>query len=83
LGDVYIADFSQPGGVAEYAPGRMNALRSLAAGDLGVISVALDPDGNLYAADQFDNRVFVYAPGKTQPFRVYTTLNPAFVTISP
>jgi hypothetical protein len=32
-------------------------------------------DRHLYAADQFDNRVFVYAPGKADPLRIYVVLD--------
>jgi hypothetical protein len=82
-GDVYVGDFAQPGSVSEYARGSRKPMRTMSAGHLGVNSVALDTRGNLYAADQFDNRIFVYAPGKTVPLRIYSVLDPGFITLGP
>jgi hypothetical protein len=82
-GDVYVGDFAQPGSVSEYARGSRKPMRTMSAGSLGVNSVTLDALGNVYAADQFDNRVFVYAAGKTDPFRIYSVLAPGFIMVRP
>lgn len=81
-GDLYIGDAGTPGGVSEYAPTGRKPLRTMSAGSTGVYSLTLDPtSGNLFAAAELLNSVYIYAPGKTTPLHTISTRQPAFITV--
>ena len=81
-GNLYVGDAGTPGGVSEYAPTGRKPLRTMSAAGTGVFSLALDPaSGNLFAAAQLSNQVYVYAPGATTPLHRISAHDPSFITV--